>query len=287
MRSATNTMNRVYKDARYDNLSALLTLKVPSGILGAVKPKGYIFYDTLVSSLYISDGIHWVPVGGSQPNASYIVTTNSGLSSQRILTSTSDVTVTDGGPGGNVTLNLSNSGVTAGNYYEPVLSLARGRITSAGGSRRVGFCAAKINPGQNITQNMTPVIITNWNVEGIGVAYNTDNCFDTTTGIFTAPVDGYYRVDIFIRLSVTPSSTPVDITPETRLQLSTGEIISSTGNAYGVNGTMDIIGRISDVIYMETGTQANCAAIVDTSLGSYSINSTPFSMFSIQLIFRD
>lgn len=72
-------------------------------------------------------------VTASVPDASFItIGPNAGLANERTLSGSSAVTVTDNGPNSNVALDLSNTGVVAGVYNRPNVTVdSKGRITSA------------------------------------------------------------------------------------------------------------------------------------------------------------
>ena len=67
------------------------------------------------------------------PDASFVtVGPNTGLGSERTLAGSSNITLTDGGPNSTIGLNLSDTGVTAGSYIRPNVTIdSKGRITSA------------------------------------------------------------------------------------------------------------------------------------------------------------
>jgi hypothetical protein len=87
------------------------------------------------------DGAQWLPTsqGSAAPvDATYVVlSTNPTLTGERVLTpAVGELTQTDGGAGGNVTLGLATSGVAANTYGStttiPQIAVdAKGRITSA------------------------------------------------------------------------------------------------------------------------------------------------------------
>lgn len=66
-------------------------------------------------------------------NVPFVTVGNSEVTSnERALTGSSNVTVQDGGAGGGVVLDLSNSGVTAGTYQRATVTVdSKGRVTSA------------------------------------------------------------------------------------------------------------------------------------------------------------
>lgn len=72
-------------------------------------------------------------VSASVPDATFVtISHNAGLNNERTLAGSSAVTVTDNGANSSVALDLSATGVTAGTYVRPTLTIdSKGRITSA------------------------------------------------------------------------------------------------------------------------------------------------------------
>lgn len=72
-------------------------------------------------------------VTASIPDASFVtIGPNAGLNNERTLTGSSAVTVTDNGANSSVALDLSSTGVSAGSYTRPNLTIdSKGRVTSA------------------------------------------------------------------------------------------------------------------------------------------------------------
>lgn len=70
-------------------------------------------------------------------NVAFVTIGNStATTNERSLSGSSNVSVSDGGPGSGVTLDLTNSGVTAGTYSRATVTVdAKGRITSASSGR--------------------------------------------------------------------------------------------------------------------------------------------------------
>lgn len=113
----------------------------PSSIEQTIDGQSSVTLDTNYGSLAIA----WVQnewrqivagansTSGAPTNATYVTINNeSSLSNERALAGSSNVTVTDNGAGSDVELDLSNTGVTAGVYTLPFLSIdAKGRITAA------------------------------------------------------------------------------------------------------------------------------------------------------------
>lgn len=103
---------------------------------------------------------------------------------ERVVTSDGEVQLTDGGPGGNLTFGLSNTGVTAGAYGSPAHTLqiainAKGRITLAQ--------AHALNT-DNVTEGATNLYFTTARARaslsgGTGIDYN------STTGVIAANID--------------------------------------------------------------------------------------------------
>lgn len=96
---------------------------------------------TVDNSAPVSDNLE-VPVlsmihggGGAPTNATYLtLTANPVLTNERLLAVSGDMTTLDGGPNGNLTLGLSDTGVVAGVYGDgssvPVVTVdAKGRVT--------------------------------------------------------------------------------------------------------------------------------------------------------------
>lgn len=67
------------------------------------------------------------------PNASFVtIGPNAGLENERTLAGSSNIAITDNGANSNVSIDLTNTGASAGSYVRPNLTIdSKGRITSA------------------------------------------------------------------------------------------------------------------------------------------------------------
>ncbi len=146
---------------------------VDSGILNlesvlGMTPSSEVSISLGQSGLFISDGTGGAPLadrpyykdtlgnlydltlggGVSLAAESYVVLAASGsLTSERVLTGTAgQITIADGGAGANVTLSLNSTGVVAGAYANPTLTVdAQGRVTAvAAGTASVAQVVADI-----------------------------------------------------------------------------------------------------------------------------------------------
>lgn len=104
--------------------------------------------------------------GGAPINATYVtLSPNAVLTNERILASQPAITLTDGGPNANITLDLSNTGVVPGVYTNTTVTVdVKGRITNIsngvpGGTSQVFMAYATTN------QSVTTDTNINWLVE--------------------------------------------------------------------------------------------------------------------------
>lgn len=118
------------------------TVKFSAGVSGSIQQLtnglSYIVGGTGINVITQSNGqLVFTAVGGSgggDSNAQYVVLAlTSSLTSERLLTaSAGEISITDGGANGNVTLGLVNTTVDPGQYTTPIIIVdSKGRITSA------------------------------------------------------------------------------------------------------------------------------------------------------------
>ena len=80
-----------------------------------------------------------------------------------------------------------------------------GTVTGAGGVNTPAFQAGRITSGQSITPYTSTTIIFN------GERFDTNSCYDTSTGIFTPTTSGKYFVYSLTTYQALTSSTYVEI----------------------------------------------------------------------------
>src|SRR5690606_14572209 len=68
-----------------------------------------------------------------------------------------------------------------------------------------GFTQGKLTAGVSITGTLTPLVFDS--VLPVSSSFNVSSGFNTTTGVFTAPVTGFYRVKASITITRNAADT--------------------------------------------------------------------------------
>jgi len=277
----------MYKDDVRDDASCSVSIKVPVVPTISdypVEPAGYMVYDSSNSSLYYSDGVSWNTAGGSIPNASYVVVSaDPSLPNERVLSVGSSLTATDGGAGGDMTLDLSDTTVMGGTYFPPEITAdVKGRVTSINNFQHHGFRAVKSGDQAAMGNN---VAVINWSTSSDETTYNTGS-FNETTGVFTTPVTGYYNINITYLVSLT------DATASTLRTFSggiNGTIVSSFvyyiyRKAMLVGDDLQFYASQSLTVFLSQNQQINPRVSMSTIPYTVLQNVTTFSIALIQRI---
>lgn len=173
------------------------------------------------------------------------------LPEQRILTGSANVTVTDGGALGPVTLDLSNTGVVAGPYGSEAETIS---VTVDAKGRLTGIEAFPLN-SDNVTEGTTNLYFTNARARaalsgGTGINYNAgtgviaiDNTIVTTAGAQTLTdktLNGYKMSQRTVTATTTALSTDCTIFADA----TAGAIIVNLPAAAGASGQVYTVKKI-------------------------------------------
>ena len=125
--------------------------------------------------------------GGAPTGAQYLtLATDATLTAERVLTASSNLTLTDGGAGSTATLDLANTTVSPGTYIAPTLQIdSKGRITSA----------SNTNPWEPVPYTVLAGTKNNQFTQFLAVsAFDFDASVATSTGLAPPGYNGTYSV---------------------------------------------------------------------------------------------
>lgn len=189
---------------------------------------------------------------------------------ERVVTSDGEVQLTDGGPGGNLTFGLSNTGVTAGSYGSPAHTLqiainAKGRITLAQ--------SYALN-SDNVTEGATNLYFTTARARaalsgGTGISYNSG------TGVIAVATNGVgdsqLRQSAAFSVIGRASNTTGDVGDITAA--SDGQVLRRSGSVLGF-GAVDLssAGGVAGILPASKG---GTGVTANTGTGNNVLSSQP------------
>jgi hypothetical protein len=245
-------------------LTGAITFSTPSGVFSgrnAAAASTVVYTITTATGpldiTMVSDGTNWVTFGGLAGPASFTTLSASGASALQGVTATTVAATTLSATGAS---NLQ--GVTA-------------TTLAASANEALNY----INGSSQTIPNSSPTTLTGWSKEWDRLSAN----FNAATGIYTAPVSGYYLISV--QSAAATGIYTSGGTWETYLITSNGAQYAGVFAMFNNTSEITPSSTTTQLVYLPAGATAKVEVYQYTGGGSVALNATSgFTSFSVAQI---